>query len=60
MLAIQYWTKVNVKKQPVPNRNCTDFLALFAIFKNVAHSLEPVKTPIKLASQSASDYEQRS
>jgi len=49
--------KINaITTQPQRNRNAT-FLSIFALFKNVAHSLEPDETP---SSHQAPNYVQRS
>ena len=42
---------------PQPQRN---ILKYFAVFKNVARSLEPVETPSNSASHQAPNYVQRS
>jgi len=71
MCRIQYWALLNFKKTgsgPVlvrfqsgsGNLNCVIISCCFAIFKNVAHSLEPGETPNNSASHRASNYVQRS
>ena len=56
VLVLSKWKKINATA-PQPQRNV---LKYFAIFKNVAHSLEPVETPSDSASHQASNYVQSS
>ena len=51
-----------LKKKPQPQRNAPQrtVLKYFALFKNVAHSLEPGETPSNSASHRAPNYAQRS
>jgi len=51
--------KIEKKNATAPQPQRT-VLKYFAIFKNVAHSLEPDETPSNSASHKASNYVQRS